>query len=151
MTLPIAGRAVPVAAIVAAAGGAAAIVSAPLAWASATVGGSTQSVGGLDKDYMNGRTEIVLGIALLALTVVWILDLDIPFLAAGVAVVGVAILAVPLATYFTTVYYSLSLKDTTDAMARIGGSAGPGIGLLLAAGGGVVAIVAGAAGFIAEA
>jgi hypothetical protein len=88
---------------------------------------------------------------LLVIAAAWILDLDIPYLAAGVAVVGVAILAVPLATYFTTAYYTLSLKDTTDAMARIGGSAGPGVGLLLAAGGGVVAIVAGAMGFIAEA
>ena len=108
------------------------------------------AIGGLDKDYWNGRTEIVLGIVLLVLVAIWILDLDVPSPAMGVAIVGVAVVVVPVATYFTTAYYSLSLKDTADAMARIGGSAGPGIGLLLAAGGGILAAIGGGVGVLQE-
>jgi hypothetical protein len=148
MTLPSTGRSVPIAAFVAAVGGVLAIVSAPLAWATATMGSDSSSVGGLDKDYMNGKTEIVLGIVLLVLVAAWILNLRIPFIGLLVVVVGVAILAVPIATYFTTLYYPMSLKDTADAMNQLGGNTSFGIGFILAAVGGGLAIVGGGLGLM---
>jgi len=144
MTLPSAGKSVPVAAIVAAVGGLLAIVSAFMDWATAKMGTASQSVGGLDKNYMNGKTEIVLGIVVLALVAAWILNMKIPFIGMLLVVVGVAILAVPLATYLTTFYYTPSLKDTADAISKAGGSASFGIGFILAAVAGIVTIVGGA-------
>jgi len=148
MTLSSTGRSVPIAAFIAAVGGVLAIVSAPLNWATATMGSESDSVGGLDKDFMNGKTEIVLGIVLLVLVAAWILNLRIPFIGLLVVVVGVAILAVPIATYFTSFYYPTSLKDTADAVSKLGGNTSFGIGFILAAVGGGLAIVGGGLGLM---
>jgi hypothetical protein len=145
----IAGVKVSVAAIVAAVGGLAAIVAAPLTWATAKFGGESTNLGGLDEGINSGRIEIVLGIVALVLVAAWVMKVKVPAVAgiptipALVVLVGVLILVVVVSTYFNNWFVETSLKDSADAAKAVGGEVSLGIGFFLAAAAGIVAVVGG--------
>jgi hypothetical protein len=149
MTVNLAGRSVSVAALVAALGGLLAIVGAPLAWASVTVMDETDSAGGLDEGMRGGLLAIILGLMVLLLVVLWLMKVKLPPVAGLplmpllTAVLGVLILLVPLATYFTTLLSDESLKDFADAASATGGSFSLGLGFLAEIVAGIVAIAGG--------
>ena len=145
----IAGIKVSVAAIVSAVGGLAAIVAAPLAWATAKFGSETKDLGGLDEGVNSGRIVLVLGIIALVLVAAWVMKLKVPAIAgiptipALVVLVGVLILVVVASTYLNTWFIEMSLKDEADLAKSHGGEVSLGIGFFTAAAAGVVAIVGG--------
>jgi hypothetical protein len=149
MAISIGGRSVAYAAIVAAAGGFLAVVGAFLDWATTTVSGKTDALNGMDADFLNGRTALVLGAIVLLLVVPWIFNVKLPAIAGRSTIplltvaAGVLILAVVVATYMTTLYYPVSLKDNLDAVTKAGGSASLGIGFLLEIVAGILVIVGG--------
>jgi hypothetical protein len=132
-----------VAAIVAGVGGVLAIVGVPLAWASATIGGETTNLNGLDSDLNGGKVALLLGILVVVVVAAGILNLSIPQPGAILAALG-ALLVVDVAlVYFTSMLGKMSLKDTSDAVSAAGGTFGFGIGLILVAVGGILALVGG--------
>ena len=170
MTPPVAARSMPIAPIIAGIGGILAIVEAFLVWESVTIspvvsaalGSDTpKSLSGLDMDANWVKISIVLGIVAVGLAVAWIMNLKVPSVAlivvvvAGVmdvkipqsgailAVLGVLILVVVVLVYFTKLVSDASFVDTADLMKQAGGSAGIGIGVMLEAVGGILAIIGG--------
>jgi hypothetical protein len=151
MTPPVAGKSLPVAAVVAAVGGVLAVVGTPLAWLTITAGSASQSVNGLDKDLNGGKAVAVLGILIVVVVVAGILNVKIPQSGAILAVLGALILVVLVLVYFTTILSTPSFKDAMDLASGFGGSASIGIGVILAAVGGILAIVGGAMGGLKKA
>ena len=143
MNLTIAGRTVSVAALVAAIGGVVAVIGVPLAWITATAGPETQSVTGLDGGLLGGKIALILGIALIVVVVAGVMDVKIPQSGAILAVLGFLILVVVVLVYFTKLLSDASFVDTADLMKQAGGSAGIGIGVMLEAVGGILAIIGG--------
>jgi hypothetical protein len=132
-----------VAAIVAGVGGVLAIVAAPLAWISMSAEGQSESVTGLDGGLLGGKIALVLGILVVAVVVAGILDIKIPQSGAVLAVLGALILLVVVLVYFTKLVSDESFTTTSDMMKLVGGSASLGIGVILAAVGGILALAAG--------
>ena len=132
-----------VAAIVAGVGGVLAIVGVPLAWASATMGGETTSLNGLDADLNGGKVALLLGILVVVVVAAGILNLSIPQPGAILAVLGALLLVDVALVYFTSMLGKVSLKDTADLVSAAGGTFGFGIGLILVAVGGILALVGG--------
>jgi hypothetical protein len=122
MTVSIAGRSVSVAALLAGVGGLVAILSVLLPWA--TFEGD--SINGLDKDLMGGKIVLIVGILIVAVVAAGILKIKIPQSALILAVLGVVVLAL-------------------DAGASLG------IGVMLEALAGIVAIVGGGWGAVQKA
>ena len=143
MNLTIAGKTVSVAALLAGIGGLVAVVGVPLAWITATAGPETQSVTGLDGGLLGGKIALILGIALIVVVVAGVMDVKIPQSGAILAVLGVLILVVVVLVYFTKLVSDASFVDTADLMKQAGGSAGIGIGVMLEAVGGILAIIGG--------
>jgi hypothetical protein len=173
MTVSIAGRNVAIGAIVAAVGGAIAMVGSLLVWAAITRGAglggpATDDVKGLD--FNNGKIVLGLGIVVLGLVVAWVLDFKIVGIGGMVAVFGALILAVMALTYFTGFFYprtmpvlarvnegdlKAALNAFNDAVSTAkegvdttGSSAGLGIGFFLEIAAGVLMIVGGGLGLI---
>jgi hypothetical protein len=132
-----------VAAIVAGVGGVLAIVAAPLAWISMSAGGESQTVTGLDAGLIGGKIALVLGILVIAVVVAGILNVNIPQSGVVLAALGVLILIVVVLVYFTKLVSDESFTTTSDMMKLVGGSASLGIGVILAAVGGILAILGG--------
>jgi hypothetical protein len=132
-----------VAAIVAGVGGVLAIVGVPLAWASATMGGETTNLNGLDADLNGGKVALLLGILVVAVVAAGILNLSIPQPGAILAALGALLLVDVALVYFTSMLGKVSLKDTADLVSAAGGTFGFGIGLILVAVGGILALVGG--------
>jgi hypothetical protein len=132
-----------VAAIVAGVGGVLAIVAAPLAWISMSAGGESQTVTGLDAGLIGGKIALVLGILVIAVVVAGILNVNIPQSGVVLAALGVLILVVVVLVYFTKLVSDESFTTTSDMMKLVGGSASLGIGVILAAVGGILAILGG--------
>jgi hypothetical protein len=143
MVVNIAGKSVSIAAIVAAVGGILAIVAAPLAWISASAGGETSDVNGLDGGLIGGKIALVLGILVVAVVVAGILNVKIPQSGVVLAALGALILLVVVLIYFTKLVSDESFTTVSDSMKALGGSASLGIGVILAAVGGILAIVGG--------
>ena len=148
MTMNIAGRSVGTGELVAAVGGLVAIIGVPLAWASATIGGETSNIDGLNGDLMGGKVALVLGILVVAVVVAGILNVKIPQASAILAALGVLILVVVVLVYFTSMLGKTSFKDTSDLVSAAGGTFGFGIGLMLEVVGGIVVIVGGGLGLM---
>jgi hypothetical protein len=132
-----------VAAIVAGVGGVLAIVGVPLAWASATIGGETTNLNGLDADLNGGKVALVLGILVVGVVAAGVLNLSIPQPGAILAGLGALLLVDVALVYFTSMLGKASLKDTSDLVSAAGGTFGFGIGLILVAVGGILALVGG--------
>ena len=143
MNLTIAGKTVSAAAIVAAVGGLVAVIGVPLAWITASAGPQSESVTGLDGGLLGGKIALLLGIALIAVVVAGAMDIKIPQSGAVLVALGVLLLVVVVLVYFTKVLSDASFVDTADLMKQAGGSASIGIGILLEAVGGILAIVGG--------
>jgi hypothetical protein len=143
MNLTIAGKTVSVAALVAAVGGLVAIIGVPLAWMTVTVGTHTEELTGLDEDLLGGKIALILGLAVIAVVVLGILNVKIPQSGAILAALGLLIVVVVVLVYFTNLLSKESFVHTADQMKLAGGSASIGIGALLAALGGILAIVGG--------
>jgi hypothetical protein len=150
MTVNIAGRSVATGEIVAAVGGLVAIIGVPLTWASATIGGQTSNLGGLDADLNGGKIALVLGILVVALVVAGIINVKIPQASAILVALGALILVVVVLVYFTSMLGKASLKDTSDLVSAAGGTFGFGIGLILEVVGGIVVIVGGGLGLMKQ-
>ncbi|MGD0247721.1 MAG: hypothetical protein ABSB75_01575 [Candidatus Limnocylindrales bacterium] len=147
MAINIAGRSVSIAALLGLAGGILAIVGVPLAWISLSPGGD---VLGTDDGLMGGRIALVLGIVIVVLAAAWILKVvkvpsiaGLSTLALLTAIAGVLIVLVVVLVYFTNILSDESFTHTADMMKAAGGSASLGIGVLLDALGGILAIVGG--------
>jgi hypothetical protein len=132
-----------VAAIVAGVGGVLAIVGVPLAWASATIGGETTNLNGLDADLNVGKVALLLGILVVVVVAAGVLNLSIPQSGAILAALGALLLIDVALVYFTSMLGKASLKDTSDLVSAAGGTFGFGIGLILVAVGGILALVGG--------
>ena len=143
MNLTIAGKTVSVAALLAGIGGVVAVIGVPLAWITATAGPQTESVTGLDGGLLGGKIALILGIALIVVVVAGVMDVKIPQSGAILAVLGFLILVVVVLVYFTKLLSDASFVDTADLMKQAGGSAGIGIGVMLEAVGGILAIIGG--------
>ena len=143
MAVTVVGKSVSIAAIVAAVGGILAIVAAPLAWISLSAPGESQTVTGLDAGLIGGKIALVLGILVIAVVVAGILDVNIPQSGVVLAALGVLILLVVVLVYFTKLVSDESFTNTSDMMKLVGGSASLGIGVILAAVGGILAILGG--------
>jgi hypothetical protein len=164
MTVNIAGRSVPIGAILAAVGGVLAIVAAPFTWASANLGPTPTPLNGFDQDMSGGIAAVVLGIVVLALVAAWVVAwvmawvmkvkipaigaIVIPAIGAIVIVAGVLVLLVPVAVYFTPLLGKESLKDMADQVKAAGGSVDAGIAFTLEILAGIVVIVGGGLGLI---
>jgi uncharacterized membrane protein len=148
MTVNIAGKTVGVGAIIAAIGGLLAVVGTPLAWLTMTAQGTSESINGLDADLLGGKLAALLGIVIIAVVVAGILNVKIPQSSAILAVLGVLLLLVVVLVYFTSILGKASFKDTMDLASGFGGSASLGIGYILEAVGGILAIVGGGMGLM---
>jgi hypothetical protein len=147
--MTIAGRNVPLGAIIAAVGGVLAIVSAPLDWAVLKIGDKSEGLNGLDTGMNGGKVEIVLGIIVLLLVAAWILGVKVPALAgkpaipAGLVVAGALIIVVLALVYFTKTRSDDSLSNIIDLASKVGGSVSLSLGFFAAALGGIAVIVGG--------
>jgi hypothetical protein len=148
MPINVAGRSVGTNALVAAVGGVLAIVGVPLTWASASIQGQTQGIGGLDADLNGGKVALILGLLVVAVVVAGILNMNIPQASAILAALGVLILVVVALVYFTSMLGKASLKDTSDLVSAAGGTFGIGIGLILEVVGGILVVVGGGLGLM---
>jgi hypothetical protein len=152
MAMSVAGRNIPLGAAIAGVGGVLAIVGAPLTWATMKVGSQSNDLKGLDDGMNGGKAAILLGAIALVLVVVWILNLKVPAIAglstvaALEVIVGVLILLVVVAVYFTKILSVESLKDLSDMASTLGGSISLSIGAFLEVAAGVVVIVGGGLG-----
>jgi capsule polysaccharide export protein KpsE/RkpR len=72
-----------------------------------------------------------------------ILNVNIPQSGVVLAALGVLILLVVVLVYFTKLVSDESFTNTSDMMKLVGGSASLGIGVILAAVGGILAILGG--------
>jgi hypothetical protein len=147
----IAGKSVSMGAIVAAVGGVLTIVGVFLAWITASFGTESESVTGLDGDLLGGKIALVLGILVVAVVVAGILNVNIPQPSAVLVVLGALILVVVVLVYATNLVSKESFTKMADAMKAAGGSASLGIGVILTAVGGVLALVGGGLGLAKKA
>ncbi len=141
MTVNIAGRSVSVAALLAGLGGLVAIVAVVLPWA--TFEGN--SVNGLDEDLNGGKVVLIVGILIVAVAAAAILKVKIPQSGLILAVLGAVVLAVLVIMYLTNLLSDPSLKDAIDEGAAFG------IGFILEAIAGIVAIAGGGWGVLRKA
>jgi hypothetical protein len=150
MTVNISGRSVSVPALLGLAGGIVAIVGVPLAWITMSIGGDSESVNGLDEGLLGGKIALVLGIVAVVLAAAWILKVvkvpsiaGLSTLALLTAIAGALLILVVVLVYFTKILSDDSFVNLADLAKQAGGSASLGIGALLNALGGILALVGG--------
>jgi hypothetical protein len=170
MTVSIGGKNVATGAIIAAVGGALAIVGAFMAWMSFTVGKGLADMAGDVGESFNGFDEnagklaVLVGIVAVAAAVAWAAEIKVPYLPVIVVAAGVGILAVAGLAYFTDTLTPGSMQKAIDdgnkaldvlkSMASAygvdvsGTSIGLGIGFYLEILAGVLVIVGGAMGLM---
>jgi hypothetical protein len=149
MTVNISGKSVSVPALLGLAGGIVAIVGVPLAWITMSIGGDGESVNGLDEGLLGGKIALVLGIVVVVLAAAWILKVKVPSiaglstLALLTAIAGALLILVVVLVYFTKILSDDSFVNVADLAKQAGGSASLGVGALLNALGGILALVGG--------
>jgi len=155
--MTIAGRNVPLGAMIAAVGGVLAIVSAPLDWAVLKIGDKSDGLNGMESGMNGGMVEIILGIAVLLLVAAWILGVKAPALAGqpaipvGLVIAGVLILVVLALVYATKILSEESLSNIMDLASKAGGSVSLSLGFFAAALGGIAVIIGGGLALIKKA
>jgi hypothetical protein len=142
MTVSTAGRNLPIGAVVAAAGGAVAIVGSVLAWESVSLLGVNESDSGISSN--PGKIIAVLGIVAIAFAIAWIQAVKTPAVPV-IIVSGVVVLLLGVLNFFNI------SKDVNDANQIVAGAASVGIGLFIDIVAGVVMVVGGALGMMKKA
>jgi hypothetical protein len=142
MTFSTAGRNLPIGAVVAAVGGAVAIVGSVLAWETISLLGVSESDSGISSN--PGKIIAVLGIVVIAFAIAWIQAVKTPAVPV-IIVSGVVVLLLGVLNFFNI------SKDVNDANQIVAGAASVGIGLFIDIVAGVVIVVGGALGMMKKA
>jgi hypothetical protein len=145
MTVNIWGRSATIQAVLAAAGGILAIVGVPLSWLDVP----GDQFNGLDSGLLGGKIALLLGIAVCLLVLAWSLNVKVSpiaglsVMALLTAITGALIVLVVVLVYFTRILSDESFSYTLDVLETAGVDASLGIGFLLEALGGTLALVGG--------
>jgi hypothetical protein len=142
MTIAAGGRNLPIGAVVAAVGGALAVIGSVLAWESVSVLGYSDSSSGISSN--PGKIIVVAGIVAVALAVAWIMEKKVPA-AGGIVACGAVVALLGVLNFFSIG------DDVNKANVILAGAASIGIGLFVDIIAGVVIIVGGALGLMKKA
>ncbi len=142
MTVALAGRNLPIGAVVAAVGGAIALIGSVLAWESVSLLGVSESDSGLSSN--PGKIIAVLGIVAIGFAIAWIQAVKTPA-AAIIVVSGAVVLLLAVLNFFNI------SKDVNDANEIFAGAGSVGVGLFIDIAAGVVIVVGGALGMMKKA
>jgi hypothetical protein len=137
VSVTISNRPMPLGALVAGIGGAAAVIAGFLAWESVSVLGISESVVGLEAN--GGKLVALLGIGAIAVAFAWVTG-KISQPATAAIVIGVLAFLIGVLNFFTV------NDDVSTANAILPGAASIGIGLYLAIVAGAAIAVGGALG-----
>jgi hypothetical protein len=142
MTIAVGGRNLPIGAVVAAVGGALAVIGSVLAWETVSVVGFSESESGLTSN--PGKIIAVAGIVAIALAVAWIMEMKVQA-AAGIIACGAVVALLGVLNFFSIG------DDVNKANALFPGAASIGIGLFVDIIAGIVIVVGGGLGLMKKA
>ena len=147
MAIAVGGRSLPVGGMVAAVGGAVAAVGTLLAWETvnadmAALAGTASTVSGFSFSGA-GKIVAVLAIVSLALSIVWLMGVELPVSAPVLVLVVGAVCLV-----FAVLGYSGVADDVNSGNAVVAGIASAGIGIFVSIAGAAVIVVGGVLGLV---
>ncbi len=138
MGISVGTRQLPIGAVLAAVGGLLAALGSFLPWETASGNGLSISASGFDGN--GGKLIVLAGIVAIAAAAAWVLDYKLP-VSPGVLAIAAGVLVLVVVVY----NYS-GLQGDTDQATQLGISASIGLGYLIDAVAGVLAIVGGVLG-----
>ena len=142
MTIAVGGRNLPIGAVVAAVGGALAVIGSVLAWQSVSVLGTSESESGLTSN--PGKIIAVAGIVAIALAVAWIMEVKVQA-AAGIIACGAVVALLGILNFISIG------NDANTLNALMPGAASVGIGVFVDIIAGIVILVGGGLGLMKKA